>query len=119
MTTKQRKKRAGLTARSVRRDGSTVQPVDGTQLTPARRTRRYSPRARKCARKGCSNVFTPRAKHGRFCSDNCRRADARRREQKVTTTTVKRDLVQAVCLYCGGSFLPEAGRGAKYCSDFA
>src|SRR5215216_2109806 len=56
--------------------------VDGTQLTPQRVTRKYKPRARKCANKACQKLFTPSAKHGRFCSDACRQVEARRRAKK-------------------------------------
>ena len=92
--------------------------VDGTQLTPQRVTRHYKPRARKCANKACQIVFTPSAKHGRFCSDACRQVEARRRKRKGTTVQIfDRDLELVTCLYCGNTFLPVAGKGAKWCSD--
>lgn len=117
MVTKSGQKRAGLSAANGRQ-GTRVEAV---QLTPAPRTRHYKLRARKCAHKACGALFTPAARHGKYCSDACRKADARRRQKRAAkvgkTVKVQRDLVEATCLWCHNTFLPEQGRGAKYCSD--
>jgi hypothetical protein len=92
--------------------------VDGTQLTPKKATRRYKPRARKCANKACQKVFTPDAKHGRFCSDACRKVEARRRAKKgIKVQIASPDLELVSCLHCTNTFFRKVGSSAKYCSD--
>ncbi len=98
--------------------GAKLTPADGTQLTPERGTRRYKPRARKCANKACQKSFTPAAKHGRYCSDACRKVDARKRKARtVKAEPAEPILVVCTCLYCNNTFFAEQGKGAKYCSD--
>jgi hypothetical protein len=118
MTTNRAKKRVGLTAASGT-IGQAVLTTSGVrELTPARGTRRYRPRARKCAHKGCQTVFTPVAKHGRFCSDKCRKAEARKRKARTTKTPAKTPvLVVATCLHCGATFFTEQGKDARYCTS--
>lgn len=122
MGAKRQQGRAKLTASSKRQGerlrGVEKRAVDDTLLTPGRVTRKYKPRARKCANKACQKVFTPAAKHGRFCSDACRQVEARRRSKKgMKVQPAAPDLELTTCLYCGNTFLPVAGRGAKYCTD--
>lgn len=122
MSAKTAKKRVGLTGRNGRQgkqaDRRQLTDADDTPLTAVRRTRKYSPRARKCAYKDCQNSFKPHAKHGKFCSDKCRKAEARRKEKKGMKGQVKeRELVVCECLYCTNTFFAEPNKGAKYCSD--
>jgi hypothetical protein len=115
--TKTAQKRAGLTAASGTRGQAVLTPASVREVTPARGTRKYRPRARQCAHKGCETVFTPSAKHGKFCSDKCRKADARRRKAKIMKAAPKDPtLVVATCLHCGATFFAEQGKDAKYCS---
>lgn len=118
MATNRGQKRAGLTAAVGTHGHGQLTPPDAPLLTPARGTRHYTPRARKCARKGCTALFKPHAKHGKYCSEKCRKADARRRKAKtVKTKPADPILVLTECLYCHHTFLAEQGRGAKYCTD--
>lgn len=122
MTTKSGQNRAGLTVQSVRQgmftNGSQLTPAGDPLLTASRVTRRYSPRARKCARKGCDVVFKPKAKHGKFCSDACRKADARRKAQKgMKPKAADPVLVVCECQWCGNTFFAEQGRAARWCSN--
>ena len=86
-------------------------------VTPAHRTRHYKPRARKCKAPGCNAVFTPLAKHGKFCSDRCRKRAARACDAKARRTQPKPvpKFALAVCAHCGNTFLATTGKGAKFC----
>ncbi len=105
----------GLTTRHD--TGITAQP--GTVLTVGRRTQRtYKPRARKCKGPGCEAVFTPLAKHGKYCSDICRKRDHRRRTRASKKAKRREaDLELVFCEHCGNSFLATKGSHARYCSD--
>jgi hypothetical protein len=122
MASKRQQGDAKLTATNKRQGGRlrgvADRRVDGTQLTPKRVTRKYKPRARKCANKACQKVFTPSAKHGRFCSDACRQAEGRRRKKKgMKVQIASPDLELVTCLHCTNTFFRKVGSSAKYCSD--
>jgi hypothetical protein len=122
MASKRQQGDAKLTATNKRQGGRlrgvADRRVDGTQLTPKRVTRKYKPRARKCANKACQKVFTPSAKHGRFCSDACRQAEGRRRKKKgLKVQITSPDLELVTCLHCTNTFFRKVGSSAKYCSD--
>jgi hypothetical protein len=111
------KKALGLTTLAATDAAEGLTAADVPQLTPQKATRRYKPRARKCANKACGKVFTPQAKHGRFCSENCRKAGYRQRATKARKPKEQElILVATTCEHCGASFFAEAGKGAKYCS---
>lgn len=122
MTKNQRQGRAKLTARTVRQGGRlrgvAGGGIDETPLTAKRETRRYKPRARKCAC-GCGRQVTPtvQAPHKKFYEDACRKRAARLRAKKhKKTEAVERDLELVTCAYCGHGFFSEQGRGGKYCT---
>ena len=85
-----------------------------THVTADKATHRsYKPRARRC--KNCGEHFTPKSKHGRFCTDNCRKA-AWKREQGRKNRSVKVQqpaLEVIVCAGCGKPFFGLAGQ--KHC----
>ncbi len=91
-----------------------VYPQQTTHVTSKKATHRpYKPRARHC--KNCGENFTPKSKHGRYCSDNCRKA-AWKREQGRKNRSPKLQqpaLEVIVCAGCGKPFFGLAGQ--KYC----
>jgi hypothetical protein len=86
-----------------------------THVTPQRVTHRpYKPRARNC--KNCGHNFTPKSKHGRYCSDNCRKAAWKReqgRKRRRSAEPTQPALEVIVCAGCGKSFFGLAGQ--KHC----
>lgn len=92
-------------------DVSTVQTTHVTSEGVTHRS--YKPRARHC--KNCGHTFTPKSKHGRYCSDNCRKATWKR-EQGKKRRSLKLEhptLDVIVCAGCGKSFFGLAGQ--KHC----
>ncbi|MEO8396987.1 MAG: hypothetical protein ABI700_28585 [Chloroflexota bacterium] len=92
---------------------------DVTRLNPAPKTpRRYKKRTRKCAC-GCGKPVAPTARNPnkRFFDDICRKRWHRQQEAKMRKDqpTPEPVLELYTCLFCGGTFLAEAGRGAKWC----
>ncbi len=93
-------------------DVATAQATDVTSKKATHRS--YKPRARRC--KNCDHTFTPKSKHGRFCSDNCRKAAWKReqgRKQRRSVEPVQPALQVIVCAGCGKSFFGLAGQ--KHC----
>ena len=91
-----------------------VATVQVTDVTPQRATHRsYKPRARRC--KNCRHDFTPKSKHGRFCSDNCRKVTWKREQGKKRRSVepIQPALQLIVCAGCGKSFFGLAGQ--KHC----
>lgn len=122
MRVKSEQGRSKLTAKHKRQGkrsrGVANAAVDGTRLTAKRVTRAYKTRARQCENKACRKLFTPKAKHGRFCCDPCRQTEARRRKKKgLKLEVVERDLELVTCLFCNNTFFGQKGSHAKYCSD--
>ena len=88
----------------------------GRRQDTGRRKRSYKPRARRCAC-GCGQMLTPKAPHGRFASDNCRKRDHRRRMAKARKTVPVAPVLELrICLHCGATFFAETGKNACYCS---
>jgi hypothetical protein len=90
-----------------------VHTQQATQVTAEKTTHRsYKPRARRC--KNCGENFTPKSKHGRFCTDNCRKT-AWKREQgrKNRSVKVQPALEVIVCAGCSKSFFGLSGQ--KHC----
>jgi hypothetical protein len=85
-----------------------------THVTAEQTTHRsYKPRARNC--KNCGHNFKPKSKHGRYCSDNCRKA-AWKREQGRKNRSVEPQqpaLKVIVCAGCDESFFGLPGQ--KHC----
>ncbi|MEO8391475.1 MAG: hypothetical protein ABI700_00645 [Chloroflexota bacterium] len=96
-----------------------LNPSGETQLNPTPRTKRpYKKRARKCAC-GCGEAVkpTPQAPHKRFVDDAHRKRWHRQQEAKMRKDQPAPEpvLEMYTCLFCGATFLAEAGRGAKWC----
>lgn len=90
-------------------------PIDTTHETRRKTTRRYKPRARKCAC-GCGVTFTPKTRHGRYASANCRKRAHDRRRAKARQDAPKETPLELVqCLYCGSTFFAPEGNGQLYC----
>jgi hypothetical protein len=93
--------------------------ISVTQVTGIKQTRRgYKPRARHC--KTCDKVFTPKSKHGKFCSDTCRKKDWRERQGRAKQNKpepVKEVLLElGTCPCCNKGFIAQFGKGQRYCT---
>lgn len=91
-----------------------VSTTQTTHITPEKVTHRsYKPRARRC--KNCGHTFTPKSKHGRFCSDNCRKATWKREQGRKRRSAEPRQpaLEVIVCGGCDKSFFGLPGQ--KHC----
>ena len=92
-----------------------VSTTQATRVTSEKVTHRsYKPRARRC--KNCDHTFTPKSKHGRYCSDNCRKAAWKReqgRQRRRSAEPVQPALEVIVCAGCGKSFFGVTGQ--KHC----
>lgn len=85
-----------------------------THVTPEKTTHRsYKPRARNC--KNCGHNFTPKSKHGRYCSDNCRKATWKREQGRKQRSVEPQQpaLKVIVCAGCAESFFGLPGQ--KHC----
>lgn len=93
-------------------------PIHTPTVTRQSTTRRYKPRARKCAC-GCGATFTPKTRHGRYATPNCRKRDHARKQAKARAKAAQAAsddrLEVAYCLYCGASFFAPEGNGQLYC----
>ena len=89
-------------------------PIDTTHETPKKTTRRYKPRARKCAC-GCGVTFTPKTRHGRYASANCRKRAHARRRRTEQAAPIEQPVELCQCLYCGATFFAPEGNGQLYC----
>jgi hypothetical protein len=90
-----------------------VTPNSGTNVTPKRVTHRsYKLRARHC--KNCGEVFTPKSKHGRFCSDTCRKAAWKKERRKHPKPPKEKPLELQTCAGCRQGFF--GVRGQKHCT---
>jgi hypothetical protein len=96
-----------------------VTPGNETHGTPLKRTRRtYKPRARRC--KTCGDTFTPKSKHGAYCSDKCRKKawrDRVARSKAAKPQPAKEEQLELLtCPTCGHGFFAPAGKGQRHCS---
>jgi hypothetical protein len=94
-------------------------PGTETHVTPVKRTRRaYKPRSRRC--KICRESFTPKSKHGEYCSDKCRKKAWRDRVAKAKqnkSQPVKEALLELlICPTCGQGFFATVGKGQRHCT---
>ena len=110
--------------------GAIVTPADdGAETPPLTRprqrgyrsdigkTHRYPIRPRKCKR--CGQVFTPRYKLAKYCSNACRQAGHKarhKRKRKASAAAAEAGLIVHTCPHCRRNFLDRVHTLRVYCT---